>query len=64
MLVKITEGYNDLQLKEYVKKDTEMEVTAARGAELIRAGVAVEIPAEKEPEKPKAPKKKAKKTEE
>ncbi len=64
MIVKITEKYNDSKLKKLVAKDTEKEVTAARGAELIKAGVAVEIPAEKEPEKPKAPKKKAKKTEE
>lgn len=64
MIVKITEKYNDSKLKKLVAKDTEMEVTAARGAELIRAGVAVEVPEEKEPEKAKAPKKKAKKTEE
>lgn len=64
MFVKITENYNDLQLKKSVKEGTELEVTAARGAELIKAGVAVEISEETEPKKPKATKKKAKKTEE
>ena len=45
MKVKVIRDYNDLQLKRLVtvEKDKELEVTAERGAELIKAGVAIEI---------------------
>ena len=45
MKVKILKDYNDLQLKRLVtvEKDKELEVTAERGAVLIKAGVAAEI---------------------
>ena len=43
MKVKVTEDYNDSKLKKLVTKDTELEVTEARGKELIDAKVAIEI---------------------
>ena len=68
MKVKAIKDYNDLKLKKLVKADTELDVTAARGAELVKAGVAVEIetttetPAAETPgEKPTRKKKEASK---
>jgi hypothetical protein len=64
MKVKIIKDYNDLQLKRLVtvKNDKELDVTAERGAELIKAGVAEEIkaetPAAETPEKKPTRKKK------
>ena len=43
MKVKIIRDYNDLQLKKLVKKNTELEVTEERGAELIKAFVAEKV---------------------
>lgn len=43
MKVKVIENYNDTKLKKLVTKDTELEVSDARGKELINAKVAVAI---------------------
>ena len=43
MKVKVTQDYNDSVLKNLVVKDTELEVTDARGQVLINAEVAIEI---------------------
>ena len=59
MKVKAIKDYNDLQLKRLVKAEEELDVTAARGAELVKAGVAVEIEGKAEtPEAVKKPRKK------
>lgn len=68
MKIKIIKDYNDLQLKRLVtvKNDKELDVTAARGAELVKAGVAVEVetadntPAAETPEAVKKPTRKKK----
>ncbi len=60
MRIKATVLYNDLELKRIVKAGEELDVTDARGKQLIAARVGKEIPSEAEkPEKPVKKRKKA-----
>lgn len=66
MKVKAIKDYNDLQLKRLVKAEEELDVTEARGAELIKALVAEKVetaaitPAAETPEAVKKPTRKKK----